>query len=731
VTIQDSRGGERTDSVTINVVDPSISTDITFTGASQAYEDNPTRDPEGQVTLAATRGTNYTLYVGETAITDDDTEVELSYGTLTVDEDGRWSYELDNTNPVVNDLDGDSDDSDGAVGTLQESVSIMYFRVTNAFTGATERVNSVLNITINGATDYVSSPNFNTDLTDDISLTLDPVLLAYMNARPSVNFAVPSIRDGRGDDVVRGTDRVDSMNVGYGDDWLFGYGEDDHFHITTGRGSDVIDGGDGDDSLYITISGGWNLNLSRIMSTIETVVDSRWKFDGYSQSWVSGNTAEHTYRRIWIDSDKDGVLENSDEFHYFTDVEKLSLEGSNGNDILYGVAEENYFEVLGGNDVIIGGDGSDKYKFSADAYNGVYTTDGNIKVGYSIHLDLQDTTRWKQNADGGWTSGSGREYTFIRAWHDLDDDGVEDDSDQYDYMSDIESITLALSNGRKNTITGGEEEDFIQGAITGTSIIDGAEGHDGFGMFVEVQANLSFDAESATKWKNDSVDGWISGTSSDFTYHRLWIDLDNDGVDDATDGYSYIKNFEYYYFFGNNSYMRERVDHLAGSEGNDTFYSASGNDILKGRGGDDHLDAGSGDDILSGGSGTDILKGGRGNDIFVLYQGSHNQGVTNRDEVLDFTNYAGVFGFDRIRVDTTSGNESTLAALKSAANLRWTQDSDYDYDGGTRHTDNNSQRNDTIIYATQGTLNNLEDDIVLMVLQDYSKALSIADFDIV
>ncbi|MDD9797495.1 MAG: hypothetical protein OXT03_00015, partial [Alphaproteobacteria bacterium] len=69
--------------------------------------------------------------------------------------------------------------------------------------------------------------------------------------------------------------------------------------------------------------------------------------------------------------------------------------------------------------------------------------------------------------------------------------------------------------------------------------------------------------------------------------------------------------------------------------------------------------------------------------------------------------------------------------LKSAANIRWTQDSDYSTLAGiTAHSTNDQTIDDTIIYATQGTADTA-DDIVLMVLEDYNTALTITDFDIV
>jgi len=100
--------------------------------------------------------------------------------------------------------------------------------------------------------------------------------------------------------------------------------------------------------------------------------------------------------------------------------------------------------------------------------------------------------------------------------------------------------------------------------------------------------------------------------------------------------------------------------------------------------------------------------------------GITNTRASDLDIVIDFERG------DKIQVDTPSGAETTLEALKTAANLRWTQDSNYD----TRTSTNDPNIDDTVIYDTQGTADT-SDDIVLMVLEDYTTALTITDFDII
>ncbi|MDD9798425.1 MAG: hypothetical protein OXT03_04895, partial [Alphaproteobacteria bacterium] len=183
-------------------------------------------------------------------------------------------------------------------------------------------------------------------------------------------------------------------------------------------------------------------------------------------------------------------------------------------------------------------------------------------------------------------------------------------------------------------------------------------------------------------------------------------------------------------------------DELYGGDGNDNLYGDWGNDELYGGDGNDNLSGGWGDDYLYGGTGRDILEGSWGNDIFVL--GIINTQTSNLDIVIDFESSdeisdrdipvdlrAHISNKDKIEVATASGKETTLEALKSAANIRWTQNSDYSSIAGITPASTNDQNiDDTIIYSTRGTADTA-DDIVLTVLEDYNTTLTIANFDII
>ena len=98
----------------------------------------------------------------------------------------------------------------------------------------------------------------------------------------------------------------------------------------------------------------------------------------------------------------------------------------------------------------------------------------------------------------------------------------------------------------------------------------------------------------------------------------------------------------------------EGDDIISGDAGADRLSGSKGNDQLSGGNGLDKLGGGKGDDTLDGGHGNDRLNGGDGADTFIL--NAANKGV---DRVMDFS----VADGDKIRIDTATGSETTLAEL--------------------------------------------------------------------
>ena len=116
------------------------------------------------MSLLARDNEDISLAVNGITISTDSTVVTGTYGSLTINKNGYFEYTLDNTNATVNALDGDDDDTDGAVGSLTETISVTY-----TLNGQVETRN--FNITINGKTDRL----YRTPLTSEVVERIAPL----------------------------------------------------------------------------------------------------------------------------------------------------------------------------------------------------------------------------------------------------------------------------------------------------------------------------------------------------------------------------------------------------------------------------------------------------------------------------------------------------------------------------------------------------------------------------
>ena len=525
---------------------------------------------------------------------------------------------------------------------------------------------------------------------------------------------------GSGDDILTGGDGYDTLNGG--------------------AGNDILNGGDGyADAVFDYSSSTADLTLDLSDTTY-------WKQDA-DDTWSSGTGVEYEYQRFQLDVARDGTIDETD---YFKNIEDIVLTAGAGDDTLTAGESGNGLEGGGGDDTLTGGAGDDWFDGGggSDRFDGGAGDDWAwfryLSATSDLTLDISDATRWKQNADGTWASGAGAEYDYQRFVAD----------GETDYFKNIEDFYI-FSGGGDDILTGGDGRDTLDGAA-GDDILDGGAGDDNADFdYWYATADLTLDLTDTMRWKQNADGTWASGAGAEYTY-QIFV------AGDETDYFKNIENFGIYAGSGNDVLTGGAgYDILDGGAGNDTLnggddgdwlYGGAGNDILNGgagysylyggagddtlnggtgyssyldggagndiiTGGDgyDDIYGGAGDDILNGRNGHDDLYGGGGDDIFVLDLGGTSNDL---DTVTDFSNSTG--NNDKIQVDTTNGNESSLATLKTAANIYWTNDSNL----------RGSSSNDTIIYSTAGTADT-SDDFALMVLEDYNVALALTDFEIV
>ena len=361
VDILDSSGGRGKATVTVTV-EPTI----VVSGVMEAWEDSVWNDPAGHLISEDARDIHtLTLTVNGTVVAQDQTVITAQYGTLTVDQNGYWAYALDNSNADVEALDGDDDDTDGAVGTLTETITVVY-----ANAGGETETRS-FEITIHGRTDVY--------FTDDGQSSSSNVFKGTYNGIPYVSYSTPysSLYEDisvhgtnvdaefdaftlHGSDIIHGNDENNIIYSRRAFDVIHGYGGDDRLGST--GGSDIIYGGEGTDlSLY----------LNRYISDVEVDLgsDIRWKYNRATGEWESGTGDGYefiraTYLHEYDDPDGAGTV-SIREYDYLNSIEGIETN-SNGRvrgvvseNRLYGNDEDNYFYSRDGNHIIDGRGGDD------------------------------------------------------------------------------------------------------------------------------------------------------------------------------------------------------------------------------------------------------------------------------------------------------------------------------------------------------------------------------------
>ena len=179
-------------------------------------------------------------------------------------------------------------------------------------------------------------------------------------------------------------------------------------------------------------------------------------------------------------------------------------------------------------------------------------------------------------------------------------------------------------------------------------------------------------------------------------------------------------------------------DTLYGGAGDDHIFGVDDNDILYGSAGDDRFYGSFGDDTLYGGTGIDWFYGGKNNDLFYLDIANAEEGNVNSDVAIDFSR-GGTDGIDRILIEVSSADKTTIDGLATdqeklnklmdIADIRWVKAHEHLMQGNTSYGYNRAIK-DTIIYDKRGT-SRTDDDIILMVLDDFDDDLTFDMFQIV
>ena len=390
-------------------------------------------------------------------------------------------------------------------------------------------------------------------------------------------------------ETLDGSDQADEIDGGAGADTINGHGGADV--LVGGTGDDRLSGGDGNDHLY----GG----------------DGNDQLDG-----GAGND--------WLqDEAGNDVLRGGDGDDGLTDAAGDSLQyGGAGNDTLtvsgagthalYGEAGNDTFEAWGGNALLDGGDGNDRFfilRMGPDNGGGLVQVRGG--AGNDDVTLMAGLTGIRVEAAGGAGSDTYRPMGGIGGYaFTVTDFTVGPGGDRIDPL-----LLVAPSAGGNPFAAGGTLRMLQRGA---DAVLQMRPAADAAGAFQDVLVLQNVQSTALT------TDNFTLNLNPDGSNVGLrWTGTDRadvlqDGwLDDRLEGGA-----------GN--------DVLTASVGNDTLFGGDGDDVLDGdnvtfssdsdipytwqsvRTGNDRIEGGAGDDTLLSAFGNDVLLGGAGDDLLRL-----------------------------------------------------------------------------------------------------------------
>ena len=274
---------------------------------------------------------------------------------------------------------------------------------------------------------------------------------------------------------------------------------------------------------------------------------------------------------------------------------RVSINGGDGNDLIYnGGSYDDYWHNGGSQVSINGGNGNDSI------YNGgsQVTIDGG--AGKDTITNSGSNVSIAGGKDNDSISNSGANVLFKYA-----------NGDGNDLIREFKSTdTLQIGDGTGRYSSQKSGDDIIVTVGNGKITLQGAAGLSTVNIAGTTSSTMTITDSTPSPVKADSDIKAIDASTRTTAVKLTGNELDNT---------------------------------LSGGNGKDTLSGNAGNDRLYGGNGDDKLGGGSGNDYLDGGTGNDSLWGGAGSDLFVYAEGDDSDyifGFDNNDTLrlddLDF-----------------------------------------------------------------------------------------------
>jgi len=499
--------------------------------------------------------------------------------------------------------------------------------------------------------------------------------MATYNGNTSLASTAGSTLNGTaGNDNLYGTSGNDIFNGGTGNDLLVGGLGDDTYLVAKNDGVDAINDEGGTDVVKFTdmlasdisqvSNDGTGLLLSYGSSrlTVEDYffffsIDNRIEQFQFSDGTVWG-WADISLKALQGTSGNDSLYgyENSND----------TLNGFAGNDILYGYGNgfdrsiNNGNDILNGgtgNDLLLGGNGNDTYLIAKNDGMDSITYGGGTDVVKFTDMLATDISQVSRGYDHDLVLTYGSSQLTISGYF-YSSASIE----QFQFsdgtvwgLADIKAhISLAGTNGN-DSLHGYDDSNDILNGLGGNDTLDGGGGND----------ILNGGTGNDILYGGDGNDSLYGGDGNDSLYGGYGFDVAQYYT--ATAGVTVDLNLT----VAQNT-VGAGIDTLLGIEAingsafNDTLTGNAANNSLFGGVGNDILSGGEGNDSLVGGVGNDVLDGGNGFDIAHYYTAT--AGVTVNLNLTAAQNTLGT-GFDTLtNIEAVNGSAFNDTLTGNAAN---------------------------------------------------------------
>lgn len=302
--------------------------------------------------------------------------------------------------------------------------------------------------------------------------------------------------------------------------------------------------------------------------------------------------------------------------------------GTNGNNILTGTTVGDTMIGWAGNDQLFGNGGNDR----------LYGGTQNDLLNGGLGIDTADYRDWGTYI--GATAGVTVNLTLTGAQNTVGA-GV-------DTLVGIENLSgtnfgdTLTGNSGPNTLWGQDGNDLLRGN-EGDDVLNGGRGNN---ILIGGAGNDTMSADSGSDRFNGGAgnDILLAGSGEDIAEYTtaasgVIVSLNVSGPQNTGGaGVDTLSGMDHLIGSNFNDSLTGYADYnvLSGLGGNDALFGLGGSDQLNGGSGNDALNGGYDGDTLNGGLGRDTLTGGPGVDIFDYNLISDSPAGAGRDVILDF-----------------------------------------------------------------------------------------------